>query len=91
MKRVLELVVVVVSISLLLYYGINQSKDNNVLVSTTGCCSIKTYKVLTEWHVTYTDNEDDSLSYTEIHTSLYDADWAVNEMQDICYTHHFHN
>ena len=82
--------VLAVVVSLLVI--IASDANDNVIVSTTGCCSIHTHKVLNEdiWRVRYNDNTNDELSYSEVVSSEYDMRWAVSEMQENCFTHHNH-
>jgi hypothetical protein len=92
MRKIATLTVVIVMTIAIWSLSIIADNNNQTLVSETGCCSIHTHKVLNEdvWMIRYNDNTNDNLSYSEVVTTEYDMEWIVNEMQDICYTHHYH-
>jgi hypothetical protein len=103
LDNIVGAVVVIFMVLTLLYIGVMLINKTNtqVLVSKIGCCSITTQEVNGGYLVTWTDNTQLDTSYTE-HVEVeypdddmtYDEqlqaelEWTVNEMMDLCYTHH---
>ena len=92
------------TLSTILVLALNRTKTTT-LVSETGCCSITTVQLTKDiYQVTWTDNTTLDGSYsvyveveypvegqTEEETLAYELEWAINEMQDTCFTHHTDN
>lgn len=90
----IAIVIAIISLSVLS----TVDNDTKVIVSETGCCSIKTRTMYIndtiQYKVTYTQNEiqpcvchSDFDSDVTICTAT-DIDSVINGYQDFCYTHH---
>lgn len=81
-----------------------KNSNTTTIVSDTGCCSIEIDHITDyQYVVTWTDNTVDNVEWIELVEIEYpdsdmtpeqqiqhELEWTVNEMKDLCFTHHKH-